>query len=116
MNLEDGRGAYEVVYRDDVLTHSDWRIIVTPHGQLDSLAKKLVQDYIKHFIGGDEPRWNYLISGVLVQTNRVGFLERALSVDELTLAGETKVGIELLAERLGLPEIPDNSFAAFSEL
>ena len=111
MNLVDGRGVYSVVYRDNMLTEFDRRIITTAHCQLEDLAKKLGREYRRHFVSGEEPNLDYLISGVLIKTNSVA--EPRTFVDEVTLVGETKAGIELLAERLGLPEIPDQSFVAY---
>ncbi|MBM3233437.1 hypothetical protein FJZ18_04715 [Candidatus Pacearchaeota archaeon] len=107
MNLSNRRGIYTVVYRDNTLTSQDTHTIVTDYQQLDniaaSLAKNLVSNQISH--NGITGQSEYLISGILVKTNRVRSPKDELNVDEISLYGEVKATLEMVASSIGLPNI-----------
>lgn len=112
MNLE-GRGVLKVVYQDGILTAGRPKIIHVPHGKLDSVAEDLDERHHLNCIGyfGSGTRTgHYLVNGVMIVTEKVASAGSGIKVDQLSLYGETRTGLELIARDLKLPEIPERSF------
>jgi hypothetical protein len=94
---------FSVNYVDKRLNRDNSKDIITESGLLSKISQNLISnlDYKLNLIGpptGDIA--DYLINGILVKTNGV----------KICIQGESKTEMQDLTKKLGLPEIPENSF------
>jgi|GEM_PF-1983314 len=110
----DGRGIYSVIFQEDIdRLNVDHRIIKVKKEVLHKVANELRLRYQMNVVLEDDTSSEYLVSGILIK-NRIITLPKPYfmlpSFNEISLSGEVKTSLELLAQSLGLPEIPEKSF------
>ena len=114
MDAEEHR-VLRVVYHDPFLTQAHPGPITVQAGAIDSVVSRLKGkgEYSAHEVAFHEYSKEYLIGGVLVSPFRIAnppLHNSGSGMDAISLTGESETGIELVAARLGLPDIPTRAF------
>lgn len=101
-----------VIYQDDRLTQDAPGPIVVSPGVINATLDLLGTAYLDQTISGSSGQ-AYLINGVLVQPFSIAnppLHDSKNGIDAISLIGESRTGIELLASSLRLPEIEEYNF------
>ena len=108
--MEKGRGVFTVTYLDNTVSRgpTEPAVIITPSYSIEAVVKILSSDYEGHSLS--DITKEYLIGGVLIEVDEVGTdREYRGIVRKVSLYGETKTSLNLIAKALNLPDIPDSA-------